>query len=155
MGRYAKNTCVSSEKSRAEIEKILSKYGASQFMYGWKDEAAIIAFHLSNRRVQFILHLPNKNSRKFTHTPSKGRERSPAQIEEAYEQAIKQKWRSLALCIKGKLVSVEDEIEMFEDAFMANIVLPGGARVGEWMRPQIAKAYESGEMPKLLPMIEA
>lgn len=31
---YAENTSVSSEKSRAEIERTLQKYGADQFMYG-------------------------------------------------------------------------------------------------------------------------
>ena len=37
---------------------------------------------------------------------------------------------------------------------MANIVLPGGQSVGDYMKPQIAQAYQSGKMPKLLPMLE-
>jgi len=34
---------------------------------------------------------------------------------------------------------------------MANIVLPNGSTVSQFMLPQIAEAYESGQMPKLLP----
>jgi hypothetical protein len=34
---------------------------------------------------------------------------------------------------------------------MANIVLPDGKTVGEFMRPQIESAYRSGQMPPLLP----
>lgn len=36
MSRCAQNTSVSSEKSRAEIERILRRYGADGFMYGWE-----------------------------------------------------------------------------------------------------------------------
>lgn len=34
MSRYAETTSVSSESSRGEIERTLSRYGASSFMYG-------------------------------------------------------------------------------------------------------------------------
>ena len=35
-GRYATDTRVSVERSKAEIEAILARYGADQFMYGWE-----------------------------------------------------------------------------------------------------------------------
>ena len=53
--------------------------------------------------------------------------------------------------IKAKLEAVETGITEFEDEFLAHIVLPNGQTAGHWMRPQIAKAYESGSMPPLLP----
>lgn len=34
---------------------------------------------------------------------------------------------------------------------MANIVLPNGTTAGEFMKPQIQAAYETGDMPALLP----
>lgn len=37
---------------------------------------------------------------------------------------------------------------------MANIVLPDGSLVGDFMRPQIATAYKTGIMPALLPMLK-
>lgn len=64
-----------------------------------------------------------------------------------------QKWWALYLVIKAKLEAVESGISCFEDEFMANIVLPDGSLVGDFMRPQIAAAYDMGTMPALLPML--
>jgi hypothetical protein len=36
VSKFAENTSVSAERSRAEIEKTLRRYGADQFMYGWE-----------------------------------------------------------------------------------------------------------------------
>lgn len=151
MSRYAESTSVSSEKSRAEIERILSRYGADQFMYGWADGRAIIAFRADGRNVKFELPLPDRQAREFTHTPGRGYVRTDIQQAEAYEQAIRQRWRALALVIKAKLEAVEAGITIFEDEFMAHLLLPSGQTMGQWARPQIAAAYESGEMPTLLP----
>jgi len=63
----------------------------------------------------------------------------------------RQKWRALALVIKAKLEAVESGISVFEDEFMAAIVMPNGRTVSEEIRPRIAAAYESGNMPALLP----
>lgn len=41
MTEYAQNTDVPSDRSRAEIEKTLSHYGAFSFMYGWQDASAV------------------------------------------------------------------------------------------------------------------
>lgn len=40
---------------------------------------------------------------------------------------------------------------IFEDEFLANIVLPSGALVASEVRPRLAAAYEGREMPALLP----
>lgn len=149
--RYAEKTKVSSSQSRAEIEKTLTRYGASGFMYGWSEGSAIIVFEMQGRRVKFVLPLPLKSEFAQTET---GRDRSDTSKEAAVEQAVKQRWRALALVIKAKLEAVESEITMFEEEFMAHIVLPNGKTVGEFMLPQIAQAYDSGEMPPLLPWIK-
>lgn len=150
MSRFAENTSVSSEKSRAEIERTLSRYGADGFMYGWADGNAIVAFRMNSRHVKFVLPMPDKSDKEFTRTPT-GKQRSRAQQESSYEQAVRQRWRALALVIKAKLEAVESGITVFDDEFMAHIVLPDGQTVGGWMRPQIARAYEQGGMPPLLP----
>jgi len=151
MSRYAESTSVTSDKSRSEIEKTLTRYGADQFLYGWQEQAAVVGFRMQGRQVKFLLPLPDRKSREFTHTPGRDIERSPTQAAAAYEQAVRQKWRALALVIKAKLEAVESGITVFEDEFMAHIVLPGGQTVGSWMRPQIERAYQSGKMPPLLP----
>lgn len=56
-----------------------------------------------------------------------------------------------ACCIKAKLESIESGIETFEDAFLAHIMMPDGATVGEHAKPMIARSYESGTMQPLLP----
>ena len=63
-------------------------------------------------------------------------------------------WRALNLVIKAKLEAVECGISVFEDEFMASIVLPSGDTVGDFMKPQIEQAYISRTMPSLLPMLE-
>ncbi|TWT58983.1 hypothetical protein KOR42_23700 [Thalassoglobus neptunius] len=147
MGRFAENTTVSVEKSRAEIERILERYGASQFMYGRDDlrGLATIQFQASDRQVRFILSLPNKSEDRFW-KHSRGR-RTPDAAEKQWEQSCRQSWRALALCIKAKLEAVESGISEFEDEFMAHIVIPSGGTVGELMRPQIEAAYELGSVP--------
>lgn len=147
---YAENTSVPSDRSRAEIEKTLSRYGATGFLYGWHEEAAVVGFQMQGRQVKFMLPLPNRDSDEIRLTPT-GKRRTQSQIEPAYEQAVRQKWRALALVIKAKLEAVESGITCFEDEFLAHLVLPDGQTVGKWMQPQIEAAYENGKMPPLLP----
>lgn len=147
---YAEKTQVSTDKSRAEIERTLQKYGADQFMYGWDQEKAVVGFRMSGRQIKFLLPMPDRNSEQFTLTPT-GKERSESAAFKEWEQACRQKWRALSLVIKAKLEAVEAGIAIFEDEFMANIVLPNGATVSDFMLPQIEQAYESGVMPNMLP----
>ncbi|WP_447896008.1 hypothetical protein [Vreelandella sp. GE22] len=150
MTRYAENTSVSSERSRAEIEQTVSRYGASGFMYGWDGATAVMAFQMNGRRVRFNLDMPDRNSTAFTQTDT-GRDRAPAQAAKAWEQACRQRWRALALVIKAKLEAVESGVTEFEEEFLAHIVLPNGSTVGGWMLPQVQTAYDTGTMPPLLP----
>ena len=69
----------------------------------------------------------------------------------AYEQAVRQKWRALALVIKAKLEAVESGISVFEQEFLANIILSDGRTVSQHVLPRIAEDYESGNLPPLLP----
>ena len=153
MPRYAENTNVSVERSKAEIEKILQRYGAEQFMSGWDQAQAVIMFNMNGRNIKFILPLPDKNESEYTQTPT-GKDRSGAAAFKAWEQGCRQRWRALALAIKAKLEAVETGITTFDDEFMAHIVLPGGKTASEHMMPQIQEAYETGQIPKLLPFLK-
>lgn len=149
--RYAEDTSVSADRSRAEIERILQRYGASAFSYGWEGNQAAIAFKAQNRLIRFLLPLPDKDAHEFQFTPAKRQRRTPEQAQAAWEQATRQRWRALALAIKAKLEAVEAGITTFEDEFLAHIVLPSGQSVGQWLSPQLEAAYQSGRMPPLLP----
>ena len=150
-GQYAKNTTVSTELSRIEIEKILIRYGAEGFAYATASGMAMIGFSMFDRQVKFVLPLPKKEEFRYTST---GRSRTENSQYEAWEQACRQRWRAFKLVIQAKLEAVECGISVFEDEFMSNIVLPGGQTVGDFMRPQIAEAYRLGSPPQLLPMLE-
>ena len=147
---YAEKTSVSTEKSRADIERTLQRYGADQFMYGYDQNRAVVGFRMAGRQIRFLLPMPDKNSSEFTKT-STGRERKESQAYASWEQACRQKWRALFLVIKAKLEAVESGISIFDDEFMANIVLPDGRTVSDFMLPQVEAAYENGEMPMMLP----
>lgn len=155
MAKFAANTDVSAEKSRCEIERTLSRYGATAFMYGWEGTRAVIGFRAHDRMLRFVLPMPDKKAREFTHTRHENewaqRQLSQDESERRYEQAIRQRWRALALAIKAKLEAVDAGITEFESEFLAQIVLPNGQTMADHSKPLIERAYESGEMPKLLP----
>jgi hypothetical protein len=136
-----------------KIERILTRYNASGFAYGWSGNDAMVGFTVGNRMIRLVVPLPDRNSREFTHTPERHMRRTAKQAQEAYEQAIRQRWRALVLYVKATLEAVEAGIITFEDAFLAYTALPGGSTVGQWMQPQITEAYRSGTMPRLLPML--
>jgi hypothetical protein len=154
---YAKDTVVSVEKSRAEIEATLARYGATAFAYATNMDKAMIKFEVSGRHIAFVLNMPDRNADRFKYPTFRGkiqkwgRELSPELARTKWDQECRQRWRCLALAIKAKLESVETGIATFEDEFMAHILLPNGQTVGQFMKPQIEAAYQSGVMPPLLP----
>lgn len=148
-GRYARTTDVSVSKSKMEIEALLEKYGADAFMSGFEENRAFLAFRMNNRHIKFVLPLPDRDDREFTHS-SRGKRNAETAMKH-WEQACRSRWRALKLCIQAKLEAVDVGISTFDDEFLANIVLPDGQTMGQYMAPQIERAYQSGNMPPLLP----
>lgn len=148
MSRFAEGTEVSVEKSRAEIEKLITKYGATSTAFMSAPNRAMIMFEAQSRRVVFELPLPNQDDFKRD-----GRKalRSPESKYAAWEGACRQRWRCLALVIKAKLEAIESGITTFENEFLAHIMMPDGITVGNHVKPTIARAYETGNMVPLLP----
>ena len=102
MSPYAENTTVPAEKSRAEIERTLMRYGASQFMYGWDvAQGAVVQFRAKDRFIKFVLPMPRRDDPLFWRTDT-GRTRAPQVAEQAWEQATRQRWRALALGHQGQ-----------------------------------------------------
>lgn len=52
---YAENTSVSVTKTKADIEELIIKAGAGQFLSGYKENMAVIGFSLANRQIRFVL----------------------------------------------------------------------------------------------------
>jgi hypothetical protein len=148
---YAKTTDVSSDRSKAEIERTLVRYGASRFGYMWEAGSAVVIFEYRKRTIKFVVPMPTPAE--YELTPS-GRQRSEQSQQEAYEQAQRQRWRALLLVIKAKLEAVETGITTLEAEFMANTVTRDGRTVFEHVEPEIQRMITSGEQPRFL-MLQA
>jgi hypothetical protein len=136
---FAKGTVVPIDRSKAEIERLLSRYGATSFASGWQAHTghATIMFEARERRVRFELPMPETKMYRSL---------------DKLEAERRRRWRCLALVIKAKLEAVASEIVSFEEEFLAHIVVPGtNETFAEWAAPKIAAAYERGaKMPPLL-----
>ncbi len=129
---YAVDTTVPVQRTKVEIEEMLTKYGATSFVFVTNQADAIIMFEFEGRRVRFNLPLPKM------------------QTDAKTAKEHRAKWRALLLTIKSKLVSVDTGIEEFEEAFLSHIILADGSTVGDSVRPAVALQYKTGEMGPLL-----
>lgn len=128
MARFAADTAVSVEKSRAEIEATVRRYGADGFVSGWEETRAMVRFRCVGRYVRFVMTVPLDNDR---------------------EQ--RRLWRALNLLVKAKLEAVASKIVTFEEEFFANVVMPDGSTVYEAARDHVRIAYETNKVQPLLP----
>lgn len=140
--RYAAHTVVPSVRSRMELERVLQSRGASSFAFGWNENHDTLQFGWNGRTIRFTL--PRVDAKDHRVSPG-GRSRTPAQIQQAIEEADRQRWRALLLVVKAKLEAVEAGIAIFEQEFLAFIVTDGNLTVGEILIPRI-----QGGQPLLL-----
>lgn len=153
-GKYATQTSVPVTKTRQEIEDLVHKYGATQYMSAYNATRSFVGFTMKDRQVRFLVPLPDPADSVFTRYRDRygyERPRTAEAAKKEWEQACRSRWRALLLVIKAKLEAVEIGISTFDTEFMANIVLPDGSLVGAMVQPRIATAYETREMPDLLP----
>lgn len=150
MSRYANKTNVGASRSVGEIERILNRYGADQFVFGRDDSSsrAFIGFRIRNISIKIAIPLPDKKDFQKTET---GRERTTIQAHAAWDQAYRQRWRAMALVIKAKLEAAESGITTIEQEFLAHILLPNNQTVADWLYPQLEIISQKGKMPALLP----
>lgn len=129
---YAYRTKVPVGQSKAEIEKILARFGASGFGYMTQGGSAIVMFEAQGRRIRFSLPAPKERS------------------EQAYAAEERRLWRSLAMAIKSKLDIVRSGIATFEQEMLPYTMLPDGRTFHEWTEDN-ASALSAGNMPPMLP----
>ena len=132
---YAEKTTVPVSKSRMEIEDLIRKHGAGQFVSGYSGNRVMIGFTAYNRQVRFMVDIPAGKTQKDT------------------EQLERQRWRALLLVIKAKFEAIDSGVSCFDDEFLAHIVLPDDKTCGDYMVPQLEAVYETGQMPALLPIL--
>lgn len=153
--KYAEGTEVSVTTTRVELEETLQRYGAQSMAFFTASNEAKVGFEMRDRRVVLSIRLPDRNDRRFTHSRVNQFAgevlRAPESAAKAWEAACRQKWRALLLAVKAKLVSVDEGVETFEEAFMAHIMLPSGRTVAEEIAPRIAQNYRDNTAIPLLP----
>jgi hypothetical protein len=154
---YAKDTVVSVEKSRAELDTLLSRHGASQRLMGVDDVAgvAFAGFTLAGRQIRVRVPLPTREQvDRYACEKVQGMRynstRRKAWVDKEIEQRKRSRWRALVLLTKAKLEAVELGISTIEREFLADIALPDGTTVHQALEQKLVDAYASGTMPPLL-----
>ena len=142
---YAAETDVPVSRSKAAIEEMLRQHGATEFASGWDPTHDRMQFRLFDRTIRFTLPRPEPQARKFTHD-RRGFRRPPAAIQRSIDQADRQRWRALYLVIRAKLEAVEAGIAVFEQEFLAFVVMGDGLTIGDVLVPRI----QSGQQHLLL-----
>lgn len=125
---FAERTTVTVEETILEIRKTVARYHGEQFVFGVAEDKIVVGFSKAGRQVRFSVSQDVKNS-----------------------QSNRRLARALLLVLKAKLEAVDSGVAMFDDEFLANIVLPDGKLVGQQVKPALIAAYESGVTPALLP----
>lgn len=146
-GTYAAKTDVPVSRSRDEIERTLARFGATGFAYFNQAPNVAIAFEIRGIQVMMRMTLPD---RKPYERDSRGKLRMETAIQKDYEQACRQRWRTLANAVKAKLAMVDDGISTIEREFLADIRIPGGGTVGDLMIADIRTIAATGVVPSLL-----
>lgn len=154
--KYAEGTRVAADRTQYDISRLLKAHGATAIGQGEREDVIAIYFELADRQIRFTLPVPSiqDDDIKYTRVNQSQwarRERSVGAKHIARDREFDRRLRARYACIKAKLISVEDQIETVEQAFMAEIVLANGQTMSEWAGPQINAMYESGRMPPLLP----
>ena len=150
MAKYAQGTSVPVEKTKGEIETLVTKYGATGFISGWNGTQAVVSFEMRTIRVKFVLTLPSITDKSVTHTAS-GQRRAPGDQQRVLAQQQRERWRAFLLVIKAKLEAVASGIRTFEQEFLHDIVTVSGLTIGETVLPQLESIIDTGKMPPLLP----
>jgi hypothetical protein len=76
--------------------------------------------------------------------------KSPEKQYRLWEQACRERWRSLALCIKAKMETVRSGISSFEIEFLPHFVVgPKGRTIADEIVPQLEQSVKNGRMPSL------
>ena len=81
-----------------------------------------------------------------------GRRRTAVQKRAGGEAEYRRRWRALVLFLKGGLeATVGDDLDMpFARVFLPFMVMPNGSTVDEAVRPQVERAYRTGDVSAAL-----
>lgn len=122
-------TEVQVERSQGEIRKLLYAHDAANFSFSERSidgvQWASVEFVLHDQLVRVQAPLKGTDAKTINDKVNRSRTKTKAQIErEMSEQEARRIWRVLYHGLKARLVSVEEGVETFEQAFLAHLVDP-------------------------------
>ena len=139
---YAQGTSVPIDRSRAEIERIIGRYGATKYGTWSEPTRATVQFVVrSGRQVQIPVPMPTvKDAPRGTREPEKW-----------VEAEGRRRWRVLVITLKAMLEAVESRLFTFDQVFLSHMVIPGTARtLGDELIPRLPALYSGTSLPRLL-----
>lgn len=149
--RFAVDTSVPVERSKAQIRGYLAQVGADGFADIEEKGRVVVAFTIDGKKYILGFYPLPKSHEQFRFTP-KGRERKPAQSLQLWEQDVRSRWRALLMIVKANCESVALGMYTPEHAFGNNLVLGDNrTTVGE----AVARAAIDGKLPMALPLLSS
>jgi hypothetical protein len=164
---FAAKTEVSVEKTKTELERLLVKHGAAQYGTAHDDANgfAVVYFALEGRHIRLQVPIPKLDAwpdpkldarqqprgKKAPQRWSRWGEATRAGwVRQQWGQVCRTRWRCMLLIVKAKLELIGMQLSTVDREFLADITLPDGRSVYEWLKPGIEKAYLGGTMPRML-----
>ena len=128
--KYAKNTTVSTNRSRDELESLLTRYGVQHFGVANQPDMIVLIFQAGGHHHRIVIPLPAERERRFIYGPGGGA-RTVKGVKDARAQEIRARHRALVLVVKGKLELAHLLNQPLETAFTEFRVLNDGRTVQE------------------------
>ncbi len=125
MSRFAAKTNVPVERSRAELERTLERYGCEAFGYLNRRGSHTIQFEYGGRAIRLGV------------------------LADEDPQVTRQRWRVLLLWVKATLESIEVGLQDFDTAFALHTALPNGETLAQKIVPELQRLAEGGKLPLL------
>lgn len=147
------STSVPVERSQGEVRKLLVRYGAQRLAFGEeRDDSgqrwAAVTFQADRHAVRLKVPLKRVNEGDVTDKYMRSRTKTKDEVRDAmYEQEKKRIWRVLAWNLKARMVAVEENVETFEEAFLAHLLNP---QTGRTIYEQLA---EDGHVELAAPLL--
>ena len=129
MAQYAKNTNVPVNRSKQQIEKLLTDWGVEEYFFGSSPRGDGIGFKFRDNVYKISVPI------------------SP----DCSESTRRQMWRILFMSLKMKLEEIDSGLISFEDQFLSRMALPDGSTVSDFMKlPENISRLKEAKMPLLL-----
>jgi len=129
MAKYAKDTKVAVRNSKMHIEKLLTDWGIEEFFFGTSPRGEGIGFKYKDKIYKLSVPMPDDGD----------------------EKKRRQMWRILFMSLKMDLEKIDAGLTTFEDQFLAQMALPDGSTVSDFMKlPKNLELLQQSKMPLLL-----